>query len=147
MRKRGKCGVPLSCHANVFRASVTYWAEFKGSPEHFYLCRNVLIGWEPDPRNLPQKNATPCLFPVAGVAFLCFQVLQRNMESFESPELFSFTLLHAIKISAVCAILFAAKYMLFFLFSQGRLCGFLWRLLPFEMNRRKWSCFSAPSAT
>lgn len=38
-------------------------------------------------------------------------------------------------------------YILLFLYFQGHLFGFLWRLLPFEMNKRKWSCFFARSVT
>lgn len=146
---RRKCEVSLSCHANVFRV--------QRSPEHFYLCRNVLIGWEPDQRNLPQKNVMPCLFPLTGAIFLCLQMLQENVGSFESPAHFS--LHHAVKISAIyiyihSVICSTSKqvmrlniYFVLFYYFQGLLFGFLWRLLPFEMNKRKWSCFSARSAT
>lgn len=97
--------------------------------------RNVLIGWEPDQRSLPQQNV--------GLFVSCCWC---NMQSFERPSRFLLCYMHTLilalykkqvmKLNVCCSLYF-----------QGRLFGFLWRLLPFVMNKKKWSCFSAHSAT
>lgn len=143
------CKVPLSCHANAARSSIIYsWVQRQ--PSVFYLCRNALIVWEPNQDFIHQKNVVVCLLLIDGIASLCLQMAQKKSE--KKAITYQFTL----RTQDFCYTMHLVPFPLkqadganTYAFShiQGHRFGFLWRLLPFETNKRKWSCSFAHSVT